>query len=75
MKAYTIKFSFQIMETGSSYPEVSAVKNIVEEKLPKNVDPHKYLRGRIAEELTRAFATATAVDNKDDAAVEEDPLQ
>lgn len=71
MKAYSIRFSVVVHDKATTYPEVKPIDIDVRENLPANVDPQRYLRQRIAEELTRQFAQQSIpIDNKT-----EDPLQ
>lgn len=75
MKSYSVNVTVSIHDKATSYPEVKPIDFRVTENLPKNVDPQKYLRARIAEELARHFAQlSTPIENKDEEAPEEDPL-
>lgn len=74
MKTYAIQFSVSIHDKATSYPEVKPVDIEIRENLPANVDPHRHVRARIAEELSRAFGPCVCIDNKDENAIEADPL-
>lgn len=75
MKTYSINFRISVHDKASSYPEVRPIDLNVTENLPVNVDPHKHLRARIAEELTRAFAAnGVVIENKTEDAPAEDAL-
>lgn len=75
MKAYSINVQISIHDKATTYPEVKPIDLHIRENLPTNVDPEKYLRQRIAEELKRNFAAlGTKIDNKTEDATEEDPL-
>lgn len=74
-KTYSVNVSVSIHDKATSYPEVKPIDFTVRENLPANVDPEKYLRQRIAEELKRHFsALSTLIENKTEDAEEEDPL-
>ena len=74
MKAYAISVSIKVRDKATTYPEVAPIDVEFKENLPDNVDAHKHLRARIAEELTRAFAVRVVIDNKSEDAQEEDAL-
>ena len=76
MRTYRVSFSVAIHDKTITYPEVKPVDISISETLPKNVDPHQYVRRRIAEELTRAFSTADKIDNMEEgqSAPATDPL-
>jgi len=75
MRNYSISFDIAIHDKATTYPEVKPIELRVKENLPANVDPEKYIRKRIAEELTRQFAALTQpIDNRDKPIPEEDPL-
>lgn len=74
-KTYSINFAVSINDKATAYPEVKPIDLRITENLPINVDPHKHLRARIGEELSRAFAVAgVVIDNKTEDAVADDPL-
>lgn len=76
MKSYNISFSFNITDTSVSYQHTDVVKVQITEKLPANVNPEKYLKQRLAEEVNRTFRALTEqIDNFTDEAKESsDPL-
>jgi hypothetical protein len=75
MKAYSISVSINIHDKASSYPEVRPIDMSIKENLPANVDPHKYLRQRVAEELKRHFdQLSVPIENRSEDAPEDDPL-
>lgn len=75
MKNYQIHFQIKVHDKATTYPEVCPIDLSLTENLPTNVDPHKYLRQRISEELTRNFAALSIpIENKTDDAPEEDAL-
>lgn len=75
MKSYQVSFKIHIHDKATTYPEVRPVDLSVTENLPANVDPQKYLRQRISEELSRHFAALTEqIENKTEDAPEEDAL-
>ena len=76
MKSYNISFSFNVTDTSVSYNNIDVVKVQVTEKLPANVNPEKYLKQRLAEEVNRTFrALVDQIDNFTDEAKESsDPL-
>lgn len=76
MKTYSVAFRIYVHDKATSYPEVKPIDIDVRENLPANVDPERYLRQRIAEELKRHFAQlSTPIENKtDEAAASADPL-
>lgn len=57
MKSYNISFSFDITDTSVSYQHTNVIKVQVTEKLPSNVNPEKYLKQRLAEEVKRSFGS------------------
>ena len=76
-KHYAINFSINVHDKATSYPEIKPVDISVRENLPANVDPQKYLKQRIAEEINRHFAALSIpIENKTEDAPdkEEDPL-
>lgn len=76
MKSYNISFSFNITDASVSYNNIDVVKVQITEKLPANVNPEKYLKQRLAEEVNRTFRALTEqIDNFTDEAKESsDPL-
>ena len=76
MKSYNISFSFNITDTSVSYQHTDVVKVQITEKLPANVNPEKYLKQRLAEEVKRSFSSLVEqIDNFTDEAKESsDPL-
>lgn len=72
MKHYDLKFSFCLSSVDSNYTTNYAIRCDVSEKLPANVDPQKYLRQRLSEELKRHFdALIEPIDNKTEEAKQE----
>ena len=75
MKAYSINVTINIHDKATSYPEVCPIDMQIKENLPANVDPHKYLRLRIGEELKRQFdQISVPIENRSEEAPEDDPL-
>lgn len=76
MKQYNISFSFNISDNTVSYNNIDVIKVSITEKLPANINPEKYLKQRLAEEVKRAFAALVEdIDNFTDEAKEaSDPL-
>lgn len=75
MKTYSVSFSVVIHDKATSYPEVKPVDLTIRETLPANVDPQKYLRQRISEELSRAFSHKPQIENCDEGVdTQADPL-
>lgn len=74
MKSYSASFRIYIHDKATTYPEVRPIDIDIKENLPANVDPQKYLRQRISEELARHFAAlAEPIQNRPENA-EEDAL-
>ena len=76
MKSYNISFSFNITDTSVSYQHTDVVKVQITENLPTNVNPEKYLKQRLAEEVKRSFSSLVEqIDNfTDEAKAQVDPL-
>lgn len=76
LKQYSINFKVVIHDKATTYPEVKPIDMTVTENLPSNVDPQKYLRRRIAEELARQFSQLSApIENMTpEVAADQDPL-
>lgn len=76
MKQYDISFSFSINDTTVSYDTKKLISVHITEKLPANVNPEKYLKQRLAEEVKRSFGSLVdQIDNfTDEAKAEADPL-
>ena len=75
MKSYNVRFSVKIHDKATTYPEVRPIDLEISENLPANVDPQKYLRTRVAEELKRAFdQISVKIENRDEESPEDDPL-
>ena len=73
-KHYSVNVEIRVTDKASSYPTISPIDFKITENLPRNTDPQRYLRKRVAEELARAFASVTpGIDNCDEGA-EPDPL-
>jgi hypothetical protein len=74
-KQYRVTFTVVIHDKATTYPEIRPVDLSVIENLPANVDAHRYVRSRIAEELSRSFGSVSVpIENKTEGAMEEDPL-
>lgn len=75
MKAYSISVTINIHDKATTYPEVRPIDMQIKENLPANVDPQKYLRLRIGEELKRQFdQISVPIENRNEEAAEDDPL-
>lgn len=76
MKPYDISFSFSITDISVSYNTKKVISVNITENLPTNVNPEKYLKQRLAEEVNRTFRALTEqIDNfTDEAKAEADPL-
>jgi hypothetical protein len=76
MKPYSVSFEIKVHDKATSYPEVCPIYVQVKENLPANVDPQKYIRQRLAEELSRNFkAMNTKIENTDEGVTPDaDPL-
>lgn len=75
MKTYSVSFKVVIHDKATSYPEVRPIDLDVKETLPANVDPQKYLRARVTEEIKRAFdQLSEKIDNRSEDSPEDDPL-
>ena len=76
MEKYDIRFSVEV-SFGESYSRKQAVNFSVVEQLPTNVDAQKFIRQRLAEEVSRNFAKLDApLDNfTDEAKAAVDPLE
>jgi len=75
MKTYSVAFTVVVHDKATTYPEVKPIDLSIRETLPANVDAQKYLRQRISEELSRAFAHKPVVENfENDAERDSDPL-
>lgn len=75
MKSYSVSFSVRVHDKATTYPEVCPVDMQIQEKLPPNVDPQRYLRQRISEELVRAFSCKPLIENVEEGVdVAADPL-
>lgn len=78
MKSYEVTMNVSIGEkTAYSYEFSPVIKFSIAEKLPVNVDPEKYLRSRLAEEVKRQFSQLVeTIDNKTEEAISQsDPLE
>jgi hypothetical protein len=77
MKTYQLHMSVSILEgQPGSYSPPQPVTFEIKEALPVNVEPQRYIKSRLAEEVKRHFdALTTKIDNMtDEAAAELDPL-
>lgn len=76
MKPYDISFSFSITDISVSYNTKKVISVNITENLPTNVNPEKYLKQRLAEEVKRSFSSLVEqIDNfTDEAKAEADPL-
>lgn len=76
MKPYAVEFSFALRDVKLSYDQPKVINVSISENLPINVDPEKYFRGRIAEELKRAFSNLSCpIENyTEEALASLDPL-
>ena len=76
MKPYDISFSFSITDISVSYNTKKVISVNITENLPTNVNPEKYLKQRLAEEVKRSFSSLVEqIDNFTDEAKESsDPL-
>ena len=76
MKPYDISFSFSITDISVSYNTKKVISVNITENLPTNVNPEKYLKQRLAEEVERSFSSPVEqIDNFTDEAKESfDPL-
>lgn len=76
MKPYDISFSFSITDISVSYNTKKVISVNITENLPTNVNPEKYLKQRLAEEVKRSFGSLVEqIDNfTDEAKAEADPL-
>lgn len=75
MKQYSVRFVVSIHDKSTTYPEVKPIDIEVKENLPADVDPQRYVRGRIAEELSRHFAAKNLpIENRTEGEPADDPL-
>jgi hypothetical protein len=76
MKSYDISFSFAITDTSVSYDTKKVISVQITEKLPLNVNPEKYMKQRLAEEVKRSFGSLVGeIENITEEAKESnDPL-
>lgn len=77
MKKYQFKVEVSLVEGSfDNYSPTKVVYFDIKENLPANIDAQKYMRQRIADELSRSFnALIEPIDNKtDEVKNSEDPL-
>jgi len=74
MKNYNLSFSVSI-STNESYASTKILNINIDETLPANTDPQKYIRARLAEEVKRKFdQLVTPIENFTDEEKKPDPL-
>lgn len=78
MKQYELHLEVRITERTGSYETRPVIKVTVDGLLPANVDPQRYIRQRLAEEVKRSFSESVdVIDNKTEEAAKAaavDPL-
>ena len=74
MKNYKVRMLVLVQDKATSYPEIRPIDFDITENLPANVDPIRYLRGRLNEELSRAFSAKSVKVENIEEGCEENPL-